>query len=440
MSKHWVEYVFGGMLLLIPLSVPLDWGEHQINLPSELWIAVLALWLPFWMDWKQLWHSNFLRQPISLASLGLLAWMGLSLLFSEFPLVSLKYFIVTLAHWWVFYIGFWWCRQKTERSPSFWWKCYILSFTLVLLYAWSIHAQYDFGVAVSVMVARPFYADHALYSTTLSMLFVPLLYWGIKQRDSKRWVYLILAILFLLGIYLSFCRAAWLSLVLTAGLGILVMVFKIRFSILLALVLAIGGATALALPRMQSLLEQNTVESKKGGWLQQIQSIGNIRSDVSNLERLNRYSCAWRMFLDRPITGFGTGTFARAYLPYQRPEEMTRLSVSSHTRVEGRHYSGRGGGAHSEYLQALSELGLVGFLAWLLLIGSSWYTALRIYFQHPKQSHRQWAMALFWSLNTYYLHSFFNNFLHQEEVSVLFWSMLAALAMLNATAKKPLSF
>jgi len=270
------------------------------------------------------------------------------------------------------------------------------------------------------------------------MLIFPLWYWSTKENGLKRWGYSILTLLFLLGIYLSFCRAAWLSLVLTAGLGILVMVFRIRFPVLLALVLGLGGITALALPQMQSLLKQNTVESKKGGWLEQIQSIGNIRNDVSNLERLNRYRCAWRMFLDRPITGFGTGTYAIAYLPYQRPEDLTRLSVSSPKREDGqRHYSGRGGGAHSEYLQALSELGLVGLLAWLLLIISSWYTALRIYFQHPKQSHRRWAMALFWALNTYYLHSFFNNFLHQEEVSFLFWSMLAALAMLNTTTKEP---
>ena len=203
----------------------------------------------------------------------------------------------------------------------------------------------------------------------------------------------------------------------------------------MALVLGTGIVAVLVFPKLQSRLAQNTVESKKGSWVEQIQSMGNIRSDVSNLERLNRYSCAWRMFLDRPITGFGTGTFAMAYLPYQRPAEMTRLSVTTPRRVDGRHYSGRGGGAHSEYFQALSELGLPGLLAWLLLLGSSWYTALRVYFQHKKQSHRRWAMALFWALNTYYLHSFFNNFLHQEEISVLFWSMLAALAMLNTTTE-----
>ena len=58
-------------------------------------------------------------------------------------------------------------------------------------------------------------------------------------------------------------------------------------------------------------------------------SVGNITTDVSNLERLNRYSCAWRMFQDRPITGFGAGTFPIAFLPYQRQEEMTRISVTT---------------------------------------------------------------------------------------------------------------
>ena len=177
-------------------------------------------------------------------------------------------------------------------------------------------------------------------------------------------------------------------------------------------------------------------KSKKGNWLDQVKSIGNITNDVSNLERLNRYSCAWRMFLDRPVTGFGAGNFESAYLPYQRPEEMTRLSVTTFRAADGGpHPSGRGGGAHSEYLQALAETGLPGLMCWLALVGSAFYTGMKIYYRDQRQSHRRLAMALLLGLTTFFIHTLFNNFLHSDKIAVLFWAMLAALALLDADLK-----
>jgi O-antigen ligase len=185
------------------------------------------------------------------------------------------------------------------------------------------------------------------------------------------------------------------------------------------------------------LTQEITTVSKQGGWQEQIKSIANLRSDVSNLERINRYRCAWRMFLDRPFFGFGPGTFAQAYLPYQKPEEMTRLSVTSTRASDGKaHPSGHGGGAHSEYFQALAELGLMGLVLWVSLLGATIFTGAQKYFKNSFKNERWFVLGLTIGIISYTILAAFNNFLHSEKISILFWVSLASLTIGPHLGKK----
>lgn len=57
-----------------------------------------------------------------------------------------------------------------------------------------------------------------------------------------------------------------------------------------------------------------------------LQSISNISTDASNLERINRWHSAFRMFAERPIFGWGPGTYSFEYAPFQLSTEKL-LSV-----------------------------------------------------------------------------------------------------------------
>ena len=315
---------------------------------------------------------------------------------------------------------------------------YALPFAGILVYAWTVHAQYQFHIDSSVLVARPFYFDHALYSSCLLLLLGPFGVWAIrgwKEEDKySRIISGVLVVLFSIGLYLSFSRAAWLSCLISGGIIGGIILLKLRFKTLLTLSALLGLVLFMTLPLLLEQARVNKSESKTGDLVQQIISIGNISTDVSNLERINRYSCAWRMFLDRPVFGYGPGTYQFAYLPYQQPEEMTRISVSH----SGPHGPGRGGGAHSEYLQALSESGLVGGLLYLALLLSGIYSALAIF--HSVSPHRWLAMGILFSLLTYFIHGLFNNFLHQDKLAVLVWGGLAVLTLLERTHPSGISF
>ena len=58
-----------------------------------------------------------------------------------------------------------------------------------------------------------------------------------------------------------------------------------------------------------------------------VKSVSNVTTDPSNLERINRWKCAARMVSERPVFGFGPGTYVFKYSPFQKSDEITLIST-----------------------------------------------------------------------------------------------------------------
>lgn len=421
--------IYTGYLLLfflLPFSIPVAVGSAEVEVPSEPLIVGVSLLLAVWF-WKNGGlPRSFYLSPVSLAAFAFLGWMALMVPFSSSPLTSAKYVVVACAHAWVFYHGTALLLQAIPKAFDRLWHAYTLSFSAIILYAWTVHAGYQFRTDASVLTARPFYFDHNLYSCAMLLLAgVYLLRYFSRfgqQNDGRRWLNLGVGVFLLAGVFLGFSRGAWLSFVGAAVTVGMVAVFRLRFRVL---VVAGVGISLLA----GALFFQKVIPPAKPGQDASLAvRLGYVIRDVSSLERINRYSCAVRMFLDRPWTGFGPGTYQVAYLPYQLAPEMTRISVTH----AGPHPPGRGGGAHSEYLQALSETGAPGALAFLALVGAAVWTGITSYRLQRDADKRLLVLGLMFGLLTFFLHGWLNNFLHSGKVAALFWAALAALNWLYA--------
>ena len=157
------------------------------------------------------------------------------------------------------------------------------------------------------------------------------------------------------------------------------------------------------------------------------QSVSNITTDPSNLERLNRWQCAVLMFKSRPVFGYGPGTYTFQYAPFQRPESLTLISTNS----------GDLGNTHNEYLNALSEMGLIGGLSWLAVFLLSIYTGLHVVYDPDQLAWKKsLATATVLGLITYYVHAFLNNFSDFDKIAVPLWGFMAVLTALKFYAKK----
>ena len=146
-------------------------------------------------------------------------------------------------------------------------------------------------------------------------------------------------------------------------------------------------------------------------------SVTNLNTDVSNIERLNRWVSALRMFEERPFTGFGPGTYQFTYLPFQEKRLANRLTVTNPDSPP----PGSGGTAHSELLLQLGENGILTPLLFLFI----WlrWTFFGFFIGNKQSIH----IPLLLGLSSYFFHMQFNNFLNQSVFAFLFWGTAAYL-------------
>ncbi len=429
------------MVFSIPLSVIVQpFSSGSIIFPSELFAGLLAMIFFLRLLYAENYFSinrSFLKHPITLFVVIYFAALLVSSIFSTLPLVSWKSTLVRLCYISVFYFMIHHFFKTHAKNIVIVFLLYGFSLTLVIGYAilnLNSLGLYKSNAAASVI---PFYGDHTMYSAAIAFVIPAFAAIVFSPKTflfnlTSRVVIFIALLLFIAGIYLSFCRAAWISVV-SAFVIFILMLMNFRFLTFIFLFAGIIVYASFSYPKLIEAFRQNKFDSnvKNAGFYEQTRSITNITNDVSNAERLNRWSCAVRMFRDKPITGFGIGTYQFQYLPYQRKEEMTRISVTSPYDIP----LGHGGSTHSEYLVALSESGIFSLLSFLGLLFTSLFTGLKIFSKSEDKKTRLTACFILLGLVTYFTHGLFNNFLENDKLAFLFWSSLSILATLDSSSE-----
>ncbi len=190
------------------------------------------------------------------------------------------------------------------------------------------------------------------------------------------------------------------------------------------MVLVLGGLWATQDQWMRIFTKNDTVSSDN--FSEHVQSVSNVSTDASNLERINRWMSALRMFEARPHTGWGAGTYQFQYAPFQHSAEMTIISTNE----------GNMGNAHSEYIGPLAEQGWPGLLFVVVLLWALFRTGFRVVHALPDGQDRSLALMALLGLVTYFVHGVLNNFLDMDKAAVLVWGSAALLVYLDLSLKE----
>lgn len=364
--------------------------------------------------------KKLLKHPISIIIYFYLGWMLLTTITSTLPLVSFKFLLTKLWFISVFYfMGV--SIFKVKKNIYSFLYLMLISMTIAVVYTLVVHAQYRFDSQAAHWVMFPFFKDHTVYGAVLAM-FIPIAIGFLFLKDIskfQRGLIIFINVIFFIGIVFSYTRAAWLSLV--AGIGFLILILlKISFK---TIAISLGVSLFVFFVYQDQIiysLSKNTQDSSQN-FMENIQSMANITSDASNLERLNRWNSAVSMFKDRPMLGFGPGTYQFQYGIFQKYSEKSIISTND----------GSLGNAHSEYLGPLSEQGLFGMLIFLaLVIGVSIYS-LNLYKKMKKGDMRTIVLMTYLGLFTYYIHGTLNNYLDTDKASVPFWGFTAIIVAIG---------
>ncbi len=426
-----IVFAMDKVLLFLIFSTPLSifyFNEEMrlgFTLPTEpILFGVMLLFFA-----KILYRGHFdlkvVRHPLSLAILFHLVWMFFTSFTSELPVVSFK---MLLARLWFVSVFFYLMSQLFKRRKHidlFFWL-YLIPLCGVVIYTLYIHAQHGFDKDAAGWVMFPFFKEHTSYGAVLAM-YIPIAFaftfFYYKKLNGRAASFVVLAIL-LAGVIFSFTRAAWLSLA-VAVVAMVLIVLKTRFWVLCLLAAAGIGALAYAWDDIEKRLQKNEAVSSDN-LTEHVESISNISTDPSNLERINRWKSALRMFAEKPVLGHGPGTYMFLYAPYQKPYEKTIISTNA----------GDSGNAHSEYIGPLAESGVLGMLSIVLIVVASVFTGIRAYYTLADPKLKLIALAALMGLITYWTHGFLNNFLEMDKAACPVWGFSALLVVLETYYQK----
>ncbi len=391
-----------------------------VALPTEPLMLGILVFFIIKIIYDRNYEKKILQHPVTIAIFFYLIWMLITCISSQDTVISFKSFLAKL---WViasfYFLGIVLFKNRKNITTFYW--LYIIPFVGVIIYTTYRHSQYFFDRLEGNLMSRPFYNDHTAYGAALAMFIPALFFFSVYKKFNPKlrlFSFIVFAI-FLLALFLSYSRAAWISVIFAFGIY-MVIKLKINYKIVLAFGAIFLGVFLYLQSQIIIQLQTNKQESS-GEFVEHVQSMTNVSSDDSNLERLNRWQSAFRMFEERPFLGWGPGTYQVFYAPFQRSYEKTLISTDFGDR----------GNTHSEYIGPLAESGVLGLLSVLMLIGTVIWTALTALQKIPKGKNRILLLCAFLGLLTYFAHGILNNFLDTDKLSVPFWGFIGIVVAID---------
>lgn len=424
------EKVFVSLAFLTPLSVNIEEFTQNFGLfiPTEpllfgLMILLVAMEIQSPFLRKDIW-----KNPIILAVLFYLFVVIITAITSSHPVVSFKFLLARL--WFIIPVLIFGTHffQKEKNRTHFLWL-FVIATSIAILYSLVHHSMYDFGEEEGHWVMWPLFKDHTIYGAIVALVLpiVIALYFSEKHSPLTQAILITLIIIVLVGLYYSYTRAAWLS-VISGVIVCLIVYYRINFKILAGIGLLVLVFVFTKWDQIQMELGRNKYEHTTESFDERLQSATNVTTDASNLERINRWSCAIAMFEQRPFFGYGPGTYAFEYAPFQEPENLTIISTNF----------GDMGNAHSEYLGALAEMGILGLISFTGIVIAIFFSMISLYNKLPltETKNRVLVMGMIAATTTYFVHAFLNNFLDTDKAAVPIWAMCAMVIVMEMQIKK----
>jgi O-antigen ligase len=344
------------------------------------------------------------------------AWMVITVVVSTYFSLSFKYFLA--KSWYLLaFVGAPLVLKGDEKLVKRAAITIFVSMFLATVFALVKHATLGFTFATVNEALSPFFRNHVNYSALLVfMVPIQLASFHLATSKAQKTLLLFSLAIVLAALYFSYARGAWLAL--AAGLvsyglirkGWLFKSFLIAVLVVMAAVVWLqhNDRYLVFAPHFESTVfhedfSDHLAATYKG-------------KDVSTAERFNRWVAGANMSKERWGTGFGPTTFYQQYKEYTVPAFRTWVSDNPEKST-----------VHNYFLLLLIEQGILGLLLFLLLVGSMFWYAQKIYRQTIS---RFWKVtvaaigAILWMQCTV---NFLSDLIETDKVGSIFYLCLSFL-------------
>lgn len=359
-----VKILFVIMFACLPFTVEVELPNGLgLDLPTELLMILLTgLGLILLVLNLDRISARYILNPISLLILLQLTWIGFTTLFSTYPTISLKYLLAKT--WYIvpfYFLPLYFLKEKGDVLTIV--KFLLLSITIACTYVWFNHAQTGFSFKDINPSGYPIFRNHVNYACLILVSTPFYILYTILYKGKWKWLLYLLGFFLVISIFLSYTRAAMIALV-VGFISVYIIKWKLIKPILL-----ITAITSIFL--VLSLLNKNefllhapdynkTITHQKFDDLVEATAKGE---DISTMERAYRWVAGYYMIQDKPVVGFGPGTFYSNYKSYAISLFKTYVSGNPERST-----------IHNYYFLILVEQGIIGFIIFISLI---LYTLIR---------------------------------------------------------------
>jgi len=342
--------------LIIPFSIEIQLGSLGTDLPSEplMWTMLGVTFILLLSRSSQI-SKDLITHPVSLLFLAQLCWMSISGIFSTEQVVSIKNVLAKM--WYVipfFLLPLILIKEEKDFRKIF--KFLAIGLFLAIAYVLANHARFGFSFDMANKVVRPIFRNHVNYAIMM-VAFLPYFWYLIRTSKSKLKIVNYGLLLFLLaGIYFSYTRAAQACVILAIGYFGVIKFRMTKIAICVGLILV--SFLTLHLSVSNTYLDyapdfETTVVHKK---FDNLLEATTKMQDISTVERFYRWIAGAYMVKEKPLTGYGPGTFYFQYSPHTVRSFQTYVSDNPEKS-----------GIHNNYLMVTVEQGLPGLLIMLLI-------------------------------------------------------------------------
>ena len=396
----WGFYIYLGIIPLIPDEINSKYRIIDIYLVILLFSYLVNMIIK--SDGREKLVSDikrFFKDYIIISMIVVIAIMGISSVYATDKVISIQETIrfgtyICILYYFINEIDI--KREFNEIIKFIYYPAFIIAIMGIIQFFTGIGiVMYSNEVGrITVTLDNP---------NTLGMYFVVLLFplitlISFEDNKLKKIIYSIFSIVMILNIAFSFSRNAWLALVF--GICILIVVYNWKF--IIGLFIAFGGVLLYQPLRLRLL---------------------GISKSLMNDGRLKHWGIALEMFKENKLIGVGNGNYVTLHSKYLEyfPQYYVQYEQNYPT--------------HNSYLKILSELGIVGFIPFIILhtiIFTRSIKVCRLY----SEKYRGLIKGLIVSLLIFFQANLFDNMWFVPKVSFLYWIIVAVIILLYRNKEK----
>ncbi len=423
-----LKKVFWLLLFSVPLSVEIPISTSlATDLPTEpLMVLLMGVSFIWFLKNGLTLNTKFLKHPLSILVLLHIGWAMVCTIGSENFIVSLKW---TLAKFWYiisfyFLVGLF-VKEKKDFKYLVWIIALPLSFALIQFFI--RFGMLGFAFDKVNKVTWPFFRNHVNYAAILAV-FLPFVWFArfwYKKGSFNRRVLFSIALLMLLGVYLSYTRTAYGAVFIAMGTYFIVRWKLIRAALVITTIAVLFVMTHLYTndtyldyaPTFEKAITHTNFNN--------LLSATSKGEDISTMERVYRWVGGIFMFKENPVLGFGPGNFYNFYQEHALNAFKTYVSNNPDRSS-----------IHCYFLLMLCEQGLFGLLFFLGLAIYSLILGERIYHRTSDPFYQHAAMAVVLSLVVINSFLLINDMMETDKVGSFFFIGLALLVRLDFLSRK----